>query len=284
MRKFGLITNAYKDKELILTHKIADYIVEKGGEAICLSERSEKVLDYENMNYSDIPEDLDCILVLGGDGTLIRAMTGTCLLGIPLIGVNLGTLGYLCELEEETLYQAVDQLLHDEFSVENRMMLQGHKEGVATDYSAINDMVIHREGSLSILRLNLYVNGEFLTTYDADGIIISTPTGSTGYNMSAGGPIIKPSAKAILLTPINAHCLNSRSIVFGADDKIEVEMGTRRFQKDEVATVSCDGDKVASLCVGEKYVISRSMHTVQICKINKKNFLEILSKKMGSDT
>ncbi len=284
MRKFGLITNAYKDKNLEFTHRIADYIREKGGEAICISEHNGEIMDYEHMDYSNIPEGLECLMVLGGDGTLIRAATGTRRHGIPLIGVNMGTLGYLCELEEDTVFQAIDRLMAEEYKIDERMMLQGRRPGEERGHSALNDIVIHRTGELSILSMNVYVNGEFLTTYSEDGVIVSTPTGSTGYNMSAGGPIVDPKAKMILLTPINAHNLNSRSIVLSAEDVIEIEMGSRRFQKDETACVSCDGDKLTELKVGDRFVISRSKHIIQICKLNKRSFLEILSKKMGSYT
>ena len=282
MRKFGLITNAYKDKELTLTHRIADYICEKGGEAVCISERDGIILDYEQLDYANIPEGLECLVVLGGDGTLIRAATGARKHKVPVIGVNLGTLGYLCELEEDSVFSAIDSLMEGKYKIDERMMLQGNLPGEEGGRSALNDIVIHRVGNLSLISLLVYVNGEFLTRYDADGIIISTPTGSTGYNMSAGGPIVDPKTKMILLTPINAHNLNSRSIVLSAEDVIEIQMGTRRFQEDEIAYISCDGDKVTELRVGDRYVISQSKHTVQICKLNNKSFLEILSKKMGS--
>ena len=153
--------------------------------------------------------------------------------------------------------------------------------GVREEYGvALNDIVIHRTGELSVVSLIVYVNGEYLHTFRADGIIVSTPTGSTGYNMSAGGPIVDPKAQMILITPINAHNLNSRSIVIGAEDEVVVEIGRRRSQKDETLEVSFDGDTAARLVVGDKFSIRKASDTTRILKLSNKSFLEILSKKM----
>lgn len=282
MRNFALITNAYKDEKLLFTRKIVEYIREKGGNAIALSEGLENPEDYDKMDFSVLPESTECIMVLGGDGTLIRSATKVHEFGIPIIGVNLGTLGYLCELESDNVFAAIDHLMADEYYIEERIMMEGCKAGGHV-VSGLNDIVIHRAGNLSILSMNVYVNGEFLATYDADGIIVSTPTGSTGYNLSAGGPIVNPKAEMLVMTPINAHSLNARSIVFSSRDLIEIEMGTRRYLHDEKAFVSCDGDRVATLHVGERYVISRSPNVIQFCRINRKSFLEILRKKMGNN-
>ena len=235
-----------------------------------------------------MPEDTECMLVLGGDGTLIRAATKMQNRSIPLIGINMGTLGYLCEVNEEKVFTAIDRLMSDTFMTEERMMLEGvvstNAKNEKRTYSALNDLVIHRSGSLSILRFHVYVNGEYLTTYDADGVIISTPTGTTGYNLSAGGPIVDPKAKMLVLTPINAHNLNSKSIVLAPDDIIEVELATRRYQKDETACISCDGDICENLSVGDRLRVVRSADVVRICKLSNKSFLEILRNKMGSYT
>jgi NAD+ kinase len=274
-----LVTNAYKDRDLSLSRQIVDYIEQKGGSAgICLS-NVERRKD-RDFTLSEIPEDTECILVLGGDGTLIRAATKVESLQIPLIGVNLGTLGYLCELEETSVFQAVDALLDDQYMMEERIMLKGQKSGDAKVHLALNDVVIHWAGDLSMLLLKVYVNGEYLTTYHADGIIIATPTGSTGYNMSAGGPIVDPKAQILLLTPINPHDLNSQSIVLGAEDVVEIEMGTRRYQKDEQAGVSFDGDTAMHLTMGERVRITQASDRIRICKISNQSFLEILRKKM----
>ncbi len=281
MKKFVIISNPYKDPQLECAKEIVQYIYNKGGSAINLSESEQGVVDFDEVPYELIPGDTECILVLGGDGTLIRVVRKTRKMNIPLIGVNLGTLGYLCELERETVFQAIDQLMLDNCTVEERLMLKGYRKSANMGRTALNDIVVHRTGIMTILRLNVYVNGEFLVTYEGDGVIISTPTGSTGYNLSAGGPIIEPGANILALTPINAHSLNSRGIILKGDDVIEVEMVARRGVDDEAAFVTCDGDRTAKLMVGDRFVIEQASHTIKICKVNKQSFLETMRKKMG---
>ena len=279
MRNFRLITNAYKDKDLHLSHRIAAYIEDKGGRAGISVSNIEGVVA-EDFPLTEIPEDTECIMVLGGDGTLIRAATKVESLGIPLIGVNLGTLGYLCELEETNVFEAIDRLMADNYTLEERIMLNAQIDGSDRTQFALNDVVIHWAGDLSMLQLGVYVNGKFLTTYHADGIIVATPTGSTGYNLSAGGPIVDPKSNMLLLTPINAHDLNGQSIVLSADDVVEIEMGSRRFQQDEKACVSFDGDTTIHLKVGDRIRVAKGNSVIQICKLNNQSFLEILRKKM----
>ena len=279
MRNFRLITNAYKDKDLHLSRCIVSYIEDKGGRAGISVSNIEGVVA-EDFPLKDIPGDTECIMVLGGDGTLIRAATKVESLGIPLIGVNLGTLGYLCELEETNVFEAIDRLMADNYTLEERIMLSAQIDGSEHTQLALNDVVIHWAGDLSMLQLGVYVNGNFLTTYHADGIIVATPTGSTGYNLSAGGPIVDPKSNMLLLTPINAHDLNGQSIVLSADDVVEIEMGSRRFQKDEKACVSFDGDTTIHLKVGDRLKVAKGNSVIQICKLNNQSFLEILRKKM----
>lgn len=280
MKKFLIVTNRYKDPDLKISNQIAEYIKVKGGSAINLLSFTPEVERFEDLDYEKIPEDTECIIVLGGDGTMIRVVRKTRMRDIPVIGVNLGILGYLCELDKENMYSAIDKLLVDQYIIEQRLMVKGYRKGLNRGRTALNDIVVHPTGVLAILRLNVYVNGEFLTTYDGDGVIISTPTGSTGYNLSAGGPIIEPGANVLTLTPINAHNLNSKGIILRGDDVIEVELVPRRSNKDDTANVSCDGDHFTTLKAGERFVIERAVHTIKICKVNKQSFLEIMRKKM----
>lgn len=286
MKNFLLITNIHKDENLRLSKALKAYIEEKGGSCNCYQSSGEDPKD-ACPKGEDIPAKTEGVIVLGGDGTLIRAASALVHSRLPLIGVNLGTLGYLCELEENNVFSAIDQLMEGAYIVEERMMLEGYGikagEQVASGV-ALNDVVIHRTGALSVVNLIVYVNGEYLNTFRADGIILSTPTGSTGYNMSAGGPIVDPKAGMILITPINAHNLNSRCIVIGAEDEVVVEIGKRRSQKDETVEVSFDGDNAVKLEVGDRFLIHKASDTARICKLSNESFLEILSKKMQAYT
>ena len=235
----------------------------------------------------EIPTETEAVLVIGGDGTLIRAARNLVKKNIPLLGINLGKLGYLCEVEENTIFPAIDELVADRYTIEQRMLLDGYtvqSGGEKIQRVALNDVVIHRTGALQIVNLNAYVNGEYLYNFKADGIIVATPTGSTGYSMSAGGPIVDPKANLLLLTPINAHTLNSKSIVIGPEDEITIEVGMRRSQRDEQVEVSFDGDSGVELKVGDKIVVHKAEESVGIIRLSKISFLEILRKKMQNYT
>jgi len=206
-------------------------------------------------------------------------------LQIPLLGINLGTLGYLAEIDRDTLYLALDHLMADEYTIEHRMMLCGsiYRDGklIAED-AALNDITITREGNLRVVRFDNYVNGEFLNSYSADGIIIATPTGSTGYSLSAGGPIISPSASLMLMTPLAPHTLNTRSIVFPAEDVIEVELGPSRDGGIEQGMAYFDGDTRVPMKTGDRIVIKKARRDTLIVKISNISFLETLRKKMAN--
>lgn len=279
------MTNAWKDADLKHTRRIVDYIRAHGGS--CDYFVSVDGSGREAKEPPVIPPDVEAVLVLGGDGTLIHTARDLVERHIPLIGVNLGQLGYLCELEEQSVDSGVDALMADHYSIEERMMLGGYTvQGTqeTEEKLALNDIVIHRTGPLQIVHLKVCVNGEYLCSFMADGIILATPTGSTGYNMSAGGPIVDPRANLILMTPINSHTLNSRSIVIGPEDEVVIEVGMRRDEKDEQVEVSFDGDNSMKLAVGDRIVVRRAEASTSILRLSRMSFLEILRRKMQNYT
>ncbi len=283
MNRFFLITNEQRDADLAITRSLKEYIEQKGG--TCRYDVTRKTewgsRSLHRLTLADV--DADGILVLGGDGTLVRAARETARLGIPLIGVNLGTIGYLCELDSEDVYPAIDRLFEDRYEVESRMMIEGILPDAAGDEEptpALNDIVIHRAGGAQIINLSITVNGAYLATYSADGLILSTPTGSTGYSMSAGGPIMDPKAEMLLITPVNPHSVSARSIVVGADATVEVTLDPRREERDEEAEVTFDGDHFIHLTVGDRIRVRRAKERAQILRLDSLSFLQILRKKM----
>jgi NAD+ kinase len=193
------------------------------------------------------------------------------------VGVNLGTMGYLAEVEQGSIDEALDRILRGEYEIEDRMMLRGSLEG-KKDYS-LNDIIVTRYQDISTIGYNIYVNDQFLCSYQADGLIVSTPTGSTGYNMSAGGPIIEPKANMILVTPVCPHTLNSRSLVFSPETRIVVELKNGRGGVNQQAIASFDGSGTLLMNSGDKIEIKKSKKTTKILKLNQVSFLDVISKK-----
>lgn len=267
MERFYVITNQVKDKTLETTYRIKNYIESKGLTCVLASE-----------GY-DVPDDTECVLVLGGDGTLIRAARELRSQDIPLLGINMGTLGYMAEVEVGNIEETIDRLIAGETQTEERMMLKGTLNGNLEDI-ALNDIVLSRTGTLRLIQFKIYVNGMLLNTYNADGVIISTPNGSTAYNLSAGGPIVEPTASMIVITPICSHALNTSSIVLSAEDEIVLEMGEGRDGRIEEAGLSFDGERNIEIQTGDRIVIRKATDTTKLLKLSKVSFLEILRKKM----
>lgn len=277
MKHFFLITNEVKDPERRYTGKIAEYLEAHGAKV-------SGAISGETAEHVKFPAGVDCVIVLGGDGTLLKAARGIVGYEIPLLGINLGTLGYLAEVEIGNIEDALGRLIRGEYSKEERMMLAGsvydRSEGISSNF-ALNDIVISRCGSLQILQFDIYVNGKFLNSYSADGMIVATPTGSTGYNLSAGGPIVEPGARLILLTPICPHTLNTRSIVLSAEDEVTIEIPEGREKTVQTLEANFDGTHKVTLKTGDKIVIKKAPETTGILKLNTESFLEVLHKKMS---
>ncbi len=287
MRHFLVYTNRHKDKNLVLTKKICDYLRQKGQKATVKTEEGdfkERISTDTDDIPADIPRDVDCMIVLGGDGTVLQAARETKKLHIPIIGVNLGTLGYMTEIEPANLKESLDRLIAGDYEQESRMMLNGKaylSDGRTEEGWALNDIVITRSGSLQIIQFNIYVNGQFLNDYKADGMIITTPTGSTGYNLSAGGPLVEPRAKLIVLTPICPHSLNQRSIILSPEDVIEIEIPQGREGRIQTVEASFDGTHVIPLETGDRIRIVQSEKITEFIQLNQVSFLEVLHKKMS---
>ncbi len=281
MKDFLIIANDDRDIDLSVSRRLIKYIGEKGGTARLASDM---VSHYENgVIKEELIRGAECCIVLGGDGTMLHAAQGIGGRDIPLMGINLGTLGFLTEVERSHAEEAVDRLLSDDIRIEERMMIKGSSDGFAegSTYHVLNDVVITRAGFSRIIALKIYVNDQLLDTYRADGVIISTPTGSTGYNLSAGGPIVSPSTRAIIVTPISPHKLSAKSIVFDARDRIRVciEKGSRT--QDTEAIVTYDGEENIGLSYGDEIEVVCSERSIKLVRIHDTNFYSVLRDKIG---
>ncbi len=284
MKHFFIITNPFKDRELETTTEVMEFLADKG----CTYQvKIAAEIQEESNRYTDaaeIPADTECILVLGGDGTLIEAARDTMELDIPLLGINLGSLGFLAEVEKSGIRHALSLLLQDQYQTESRMMLDGllvRGQTLVERSHALNDIVITRNGPMQIIHFHIYVNGQFLNEYNADGVILSTPTGSTGYNLSAGGPIVEPGAELIVITPVCPHTLNTRSVVLSGADEVMIEMAPWKKDVSFRAQVNFDGGHGAALEMGHKIIVTKSRKRTDIVKISQVSFLEALHKKMS---
>ena len=225
-----------------------------------------------------IPKDVECVITIGGDGTMLRAARAAFGGSVLFIGINRGHMGYLTEISELTDYDSfTDRLVNDDFKIQERMMLSARAERngklIYKDF-ALNDVLMCKNDTVRMMEYEVYVNDTFLNSYRADGFLVSSPTGSTGYSMSAGGPIAEPSAKLLILTPICPHSINTRSMVLSADDRIKI------IPKNETQLVSCDGADATPLENGDVLTVTRSRTTMKFIKFKETSFLDTLRERM----
>lgn len=282
MKKVGLIPNIDKDIGLANTAMILDWLIKKNC-TINLLETHARLLNRSDLkkDEDEIYRDSDFIIVLGGDGTLLSAARNAAIYDTPILGINLGTLGFLAEVEKKASLEALQKVLDGKYVIEKRMMLEAsvydrHNDDVKK-LICLNDIGIAR-GSLSrIIDLRIFINDNFVDDYPADGIIISTPTGSTGYNLSAGGPILDPNTNMMVITPICPHRLYARSIVVSDGDIIKVQIG-ENFGCDVILTI--DGQMGYHLSNNDVVAIQKSHYKTSLIRTSNYSFFDILRKKI----
>ena len=228
---------------------------------------------------SELPEGLGLLVVLGGDGTMLGAARLVGTRQIPVLGVNFGWLGYLTEFTLAELFPALDMLLDGWFAVDQRMLLDVSVERAGkliAQHRALNDAVINKAAPARMIELECYVNGLFVNGFRADGMIVATPTGSTAYSLSAGGPIVYPSLSAILLTPICPHMLSNRPVVLPGESGVELVF--KRTDEDLMLTI--DGQISVPLELADRVLLRRSATTFHIVRPTNRNYFEVLRTKL----
>lgn len=285
MKNYYVIANHEKPQTIECARKITDYLGRRHAVCITSNDSELRTAQWHYTDRTKVPADTECVIVLGGDGTLIQAAHDLRGTDLPLIGVNLGHLGYLSEVDEDNLFPTLDKLLSDSYFTEERMALQGEiireSKTIFSDF-ALNDIVLSRLNSMHMIQFSVYVDGQFLTRYRADGIITSTPTGSTAYSLSAGGPIVLPTSFLFVLTLICAHTLtNTRSIVLPCDVAIELKVEEKDAGHAADQAVSFDSDQTLNLQPGDIIRIRKSEDNVRLIKLTRTSFLETLAKKLS---
>ncbi len=281
-RKFIIIANELKDNGLAETNRLADYIRSR--------DRSVSVYAINGYDNSGIEDsaflDVDMVIVMGGDGTMLRVSHLVENHDIPMIGVNLGTVGFLTEVNVADVNMMVDRMIAGDYRIEDRMMLKGTvlrgDEIIADNIQALNDAVLARESMLKLIAFKIYLNGEFFDECEADGVIIATPTGSTGYNLSAGGPIVNPGASLLVMTPVSPYSLSMRSVIFGVDDEISLELVDKRHNGQNKGLISFDGYENVTMNIGDIARIQVSDKKMKLARLDNSSVYEILRRKLGA--
>lgn len=250
--------------------------------SISSAEKLCEILKSRNIGYAldceNMYEDADAAIVLGGDGTMLLTAEECAKRGIAVMGINLGRVGFMTETEQEAMEEAVDKLIKGEYITEERMMMRVsfETEDGRKEYSALNDCVVSKHDS-QMINVAVFTDGEKITEYTADGVIIATPTGSTGYSLSAGGPVADPSTEMFLATPICAHTLKARTAVLAPEKKVAVKL---IVGANVCADIAVDGVVKGRLTVGSEVEICRSQQKFKLIKFGKQSFYDILTAKL----
>lgn len=278
--KILVLPNLDRDPDLLYTKKALVYLKDKAEVYAHDSLRSQLpgLTDYRAAD--SLYDGINLALVLGGDGSLLSAANTAAMLNIPILGVNLGHLGFLAQIEKENMEESLAKLLAGEYTIEERMMLSGticQANGETSVIHALNDIVISRNESSRLIDMDVYIDGNFIDDYKADGMIIATPTGSTAYSMSAGGPIVDPAVQSVLITPICPHKLYSRTIV--VPDNCEITM-TINNKNPRSAVVTADGRGNIVFAKGDHLTIKRSDFCARLIRFRDSRFYNMLHEKL----
>jgi len=279
MKKIGIISNLTKDPNGVITREITSKLINRGLHPLVLPETHKLIGVGIPVEESVIFIKSHLLISLGGDGTLLSLARRAAEYDIPVLGMNMGRLGFLTELEMSEADRGFDSLLRGEYSIERRMMLEvtlKGKDGGTMKFTALNDAAVAKASFARIIHLRAYINDELVNFYPADGLLVSTPTGSTAYSLSAGGPIISPEMECLLLTPICPHSLNVRPIVTDSGNYITIEV----VDKNRDLLLTVDGQEGTELKEGDIITISKAAIYTSLVRIRQRNFFKVLRAKL----
>ena len=285
-KKIIVFSNIERDPGFIMAQRVCDMLREKGRETrLCPMIYEDEPFDVTTLGFetSVLEDELPCselVITIGGDGTILRAARSAAVLGIPVLGINMGNKGFMAELEENDI-SLIDQVADGNYKIEHRMMLDTevnrNDEIIYKDF-ALNDIVI--KGDNKVIDISLFGDGQQIMQFSGDGAVVATPTGSTAYSMAAGGPIVEPSTHNIIVTPICAHVLEAKSIVLASDRHVTVEIG---YIKHNPAYMSVDGGQHISILSGDIVNISQSKMITKLVRITDRSFYQKVNEKLVTE-
>src|SRR3972149_11453456 len=286
MKNIGIISNNEKQEAIEIAKKIYDYLIKKDRNIKVLLVETDKMPEnfcLPSVSEEEFSKKNDAIIAVGGDGTFLRASKYSFRKEIPVLGINVGNLGFLTVVDTCNMYEAIDRLLKNTYKIEKRMLLEGRLfknekviENKELPYLALNEFAITRSMLGKIIRFEIIVNKISIKNFAADGIIISTPTGSTAYSLSAGGPIVEPKSEVIIITPICPHTLLSRSIILSPENKLEIMISSRN----ERDSIGVDG-KTARVSIKPDHIfkVKKSKSKLKLITFNKDTFFKVFKEK-----
>ncbi|MCW8981202.1 MAG: NAD kinase [Altibacter sp.] len=229
--------------------------------------------------FTSLDASYDLFFSIGGDGTILKSVTYVGDLGIPIVGINTGRLGFLATLQKEEITDSINLILNGKYSLSERSLLtistEPHNEEIMPLNFALNEVAVNRKNTTSMIKVETYINDKYLTSYWSDGLIVATPTGSTGYSLSCGGPVIEPSTNSLVITPIAPHNLNARPLVVSDDTVISLKVSGR----EKSYLVSLDS-RIATLENETTMIIKRAPFTIKMVELNEESFIKTLRKKL----
>ncbi len=281
MKKVVLNPNTSRDIELRCTKKVYNFLDKNGVDAVLPNTiEGAELTNIPLVDFDDAARDADMIISLGGDGTLLHTANQVAHLGVPVLGINIGRIGYMAELEANEL-EYLSRILRGDYKVEERMMLDVivHRNGdVVYKQTGLNDAVILKTGLLWTVDMDIYADDMFISHYSGDGVIVATPTGSTAYSLSAGGPIIDPLSRNITITPVCTHALSAKPVILSYKRVINVVPQSR---ENGAIAVSVDGAPGFNLMEGDKLTLKKSELVTKLIRVKKTNFYDVLYTKLS---
>src|SRR3984957_14165635 len=276
----GIISRPRREDVARVVPPLVNWLQAHGAEVVCDSETNNCIdpVVAQTRKREDLPGCTDLLIVLGGDGTLLSAARLAAERGVPILAVNLGGLGFLTTVSQDEIYSILEELFSGKHRVSERVMLEAEiirAGSVIRRQIALNDAVLNKAALARIMDLELRVDGEYVTTYKSDGLILSTPTGSTAYSLSAGGPIVQPAVEAFVVTPICPHTLTNRPLVIPDTAKIEID-----FEAQETVFLTLDGQVGIELVKGDRIVVRKAPEKLHLVIPSKKTYYKVLRNKL----